>query len=533
MKTVLRYIFEASGKPSDIKKFVEKNKVKRVKFNVGDVYDKYDGYYDDISYYDAKGQGYIKDKAGNTYDVEVYKWQDDAGRIVGGSTHYAVVIKKANGKDDFEVEGRVAIMSKAINDKCINDIKAGYYLEDYMAKYIRDNHDKSFQEIAAKGDKNAKSWEGHKEDKKADKYREFMTRYFLIPEKVNWEITNNGLEITGWEPARQKPTDKVYSDEMIEKIKNDPELRKQIQQENAEQKNKINTIVLDIFKPIVTNIISKVFKTKDINKLKGLGGNIVYEREWTMLKKGVQGEHVFVVDTKEKKLAKAVTGKWGNSTAKIVDGNVELQIADNIKVNKSLLSPELEKLIRTVATAWKKANKGKQGEYIEKNWRRVQDENSGIVHKLSDKDAKAKTKDEYKDMIEKHDFDKNDNLEFSLSLILLYVQGDFDPDQAPVEKPLENPEPSNEKKERGKNTQMNDKSYQAAKQKMQDWHDGKRKQNVANCSDAKLKMNYKVCKELGLDKEMAELKKEADKRGIVLESISLAEMVKAINESED
>ena len=135
-------------------------------------------------------------------------------------------------------------------------------------------------------------------------------------------------------------------------------------------------------------------------------------------------------------------------------------------------------------------------------------------------------------MVTDHDFESGPNiLAFSLALIQVYVQGDMAPDQEPVEKPLEDPTPS-EPKERGKNTKMNSKAHQEAYQKMQDWHDGKRKQNVGACSDAKLKMNWQVCKELGFDKETAELEAEAKKRGIVLEKLTLNEIVELF-ESED
>ena len=106
----------------------------------------------------------------------------------------------------------------------------------------------------------------------------------------------------------------------------------------------------------------------------------------------------------------------------------------------------------------------------------------------------------------------------------------MEPEAEPVEQPLENPEP---KKERGKNTVMSKGANKAAYDKMKAWHEGTRKQNLANCSDAKLKMNYKVCKELGYEKEMSQIEAEAKKRDIVLESISLKEMITADNEIDE
>ena len=60
--------------------------------------------------------------------------------------------------------------------------------------------------------------------------------------------------------------------------------------------------------------------------------------------------------------------------------------------------------------------------------------------------------------------------------------------------------------------------------KMDAWHAGTRKQNVSSCSDAKLKVNYDICKSKGYDKEAAELKKEADARGLALESLSIEDI---------
>ena len=54
---------------------------------------------------------------------------------------------------------------------------------------------------------------------------------------------------------------------------------------------------------------------------------------------------------------------------------------------------------------------------------------------------------------------------------------------------------------------------------MDAWHNGTRKQNVEACSDAKLKVNYDICKQKGYDKEAELLKKEADARGLTLESL--------------
>ena len=63
------------------------------------------------------------------------------------------------------------------------------------------------------------------------------------------------------------------------------------------------------------------------------------------------------------------------------------------------------------------------------------------------------------------------------------------------------------------------KAYGPAKEKIEKWHAGTRRQNLKNCNDGKLRMNYAICKELGFKTEMDLIKKEAESRGIILESM--------------
>lgn len=93
------FLLEANQKPSDLKKYKTTERVEKVRFKSGDIYDLHDdGYVDDFTYYDGSGNGYIKDKEGHIYDVEAEESKGDAGMIAGGSTNYYVCIKKANGK---------------------------------------------------------------------------------------------------------------------------------------------------------------------------------------------------------------------------------------------------------------------------------------------------------------------------------------------------------------------------------------------------------------------------------------------------
>ena len=97
MKSVSQMIFEASGKPSDLKKYKKTERKETVHFISGDIYDFSDpGYDDEFSYYDGSGNGYIKDKQGHVYDVIAHDSTSDAGRIAGGCQNFSVTIKKAN-----------------------------------------------------------------------------------------------------------------------------------------------------------------------------------------------------------------------------------------------------------------------------------------------------------------------------------------------------------------------------------------------------------------------------------------------------
>ena len=191
MKSILQNIFEASSKPSDLRKYKRTERKETVHFRSSDMYDTKDpGYNDEFLYFDGSGNGYIKDKQGHVYDVVTFERNGDAGAIAGGSHDYFVTIKKANGKDDFHVRGWVAIMSKGRNTNCIGDIKAGYYLEDYIAKYWNkyDDKDGKFKELAEKGDNNAKAYDDQKAENAQQKKNEFDSRYVVVLNNLYWEI---------------------------------------------------------------------------------------------------------------------------------------------------------------------------------------------------------------------------------------------------------------------------------------------------------------------------------------------------------
>ena len=540
---LIEFISEAAGKPSDLKKYNTKSRKETVHFKSGDIYDFSDsGYEDEFIYYDGSGNGYIKDKQGHVYDVVTFERNSDAGAIAGGSYDYFVTIKKANGKDDFHVHGWLAIMSKGSNTNCISDIKAGYYLEDYIAKYWNkyDDKDGKFKELAEKGDKNAKAYEKQKAEKAQQKKDEFDSRYVVVPSNLSWDILDGKFTIRSWnltnasikelENKRAEWLRQNNLKSFEEEAKSNPEYQK-LNAAVYNGYNELKSLIMSVLEPVLLNKLQEVFKTKDLNSLSGLTGSFVYDKQY-MLGKKEYGYRALAIDTKKKQFAVIHTGD-----RKILDGNIDIQLNDIISIYKSEASEKMIDLFKKVSDAWHKANARKQGEYVKSHWEKIYYASAGgYIGKYSKTkgQAKAEAKEEFEQLVKDMDFNYNGKNKFtySLSLVQTYVEGDMEPDAQPIKNPLENPE-QKEKKERGKDTKMSKGANNAAYEKMKAWHEGTRKQNLSNCSDAKLKMNYKVCKELGYEKEMEQIEDEANKRNLQLESLSLKDYITFAYESKN
>lgn len=541
MKSILHNIFEASSKPSDLRKYKRTERKETVHFRSSDMYDTKDpGYDDEFLYFDGSGNGYIKDKQGHVYDVVTFERNGDAGAIAGGSHDYFVTIKKANGKDDFHVRGWVAIMSKGRNTNCISDIKAGYYLEDYIAKYWNeyDDADGKFKELAEKGDKNAKAYDDQKAERAQQKKYEFDSRYVVVPDNLSWDILDGEFTIRHWnltnasiKELENKRTEWLRQNKLKsfeEEAKSNPEYQK-LNAAVSNGYNELKSLIMSVLEPVLLNKLQEVFKTKDLNSLSGLTGSFVYDKQY-MAGKKAHGYRALAIDTKKKQFAVIHTGD-----RKILDGNIDIQLNDIISIYKSAASEKMMNLFKKVSDAWHKANARKQGEYVKNNWERIYHASAGGYiygnHSKTKGQAKEEAKRDFEQLVKDMDFNYSEKNKFtySLSLVQTYVEGDMEPDAEPIKNPLENTEPK-EKKERGKDTKMSKGANAAAYDKMKAWHEGTRKQNLSNCSDAKLKMNYKVCKELGYEKEMREIETEAKKRDIVLESISLNDYIIADSE---
>ena len=340
MKNLLQNIFEASGKPSDLKKYKKTERKETVHFRGSDIYDINDpGYDDEFSYFDGSGNGYIKDKQGHVYDVIATDREGDSGAIAGGSHDYFVTIKKANGKDDFHVHGWIAIMSKGSNTGCIGDIKAGYYLEDYIAKYWNkyDDKDGKFKELAEKGDKNAKAYDDQKAEKAQKKKDEFDARYVAVPNNLSWEIIDGKFTISYWnltnssiKELENKRTQWLKQNNLKswdENAKSNPEYQK-LNDAVSNGYNEFRSLIMSVLEPVLFNKLQEVFKTKDLKSLSGLAGSFVYDKQY-MLGKKEYGYRVLSIDTKKKQFAVIHTGD-----RKVLDDNIDIQLNDVISLSQ-------------------------------------------------------------------------------------------------------------------------------------------------------------------------------------------------------
>lgn len=514
MKQLLSFIYEAKKKPSALTKYKGGSETKQIDVLDGDVYDlKHGGTHKEyFQYYSGEGNGYIMDKSGKIYDVITSEHSGDSGRIAGGSYSWYVTIKNVDGKGDIVLSGWSGIMTKTYGATIISDIKAGMYLEDYVLKNWQDiNNREKWEYLKEKGDANAKSSQKQKEENKENKKQKFAERYLPLPDVLQFSVTNDNLNVYISNIAsKHKDVKAAYnkysnSENQEDKAKNKEEL------ENVQKI--IENQLSDILKPILVNIVNNVFKTKSISSLNGISGSFIYKYAY---ENKTYNHIILLLDTKDKKIVKGVL-----ETAKIYeDSKIEYMLNDLVTIDKTQMSSAMEKLFKTVAKHYKE-HIGNQGDYVEKRWADIHKASySYWGYNKTQTQSKKEAIEEYKKLVLNHSWEKGpDKLNFPLSLIQLYVEGDMTPEDEPIEKPLENPEQS-ETKERGKNTVMSKNAVKAAEEKMLAWHEGRRKQNLSNCSDAKLKMNYKICKSHNYEKEIELLQQEANKRGITLESLT-------------
>lgn len=527
-------LFEANKKsPSGIGKIKNTSREEDVEFIAGDVYDLSGNnrYTDKFTYYSGKGDGYIMDKDGNYYDVVTSSWSSDAGRIAGGSMNYQVTIKKANGTDDAIFSGWSAVFSSPHYSTIIEDIKAGYYLEDYIAKNWGALSDsKKFEELKKKGDPNAKSHHTEKEENKARKEEEFAERYIILPKFIGFTIKDGKLEFENLKPKKEtegKPEktkwdlrEKDFDSEEAYKAAEET-LQKQWDEYNANLKE-INDKLTDVVNKIATKLTEEYFKAP-ISKLTGLHFTIDPKlnntRSW-------EETSAIAIDTKKNKVVtlnrKSKKGIGQYTPWKDINENPEFVLGPSATVIKNKASDYLVDLFKRASDAWQKINGRTKTKYIEDNWEEIWQSGRGYYSWNPDKytksEARKMAEEKFYKWLNEFNWDSSQGtITFSTDFIKDYIKGEL-------------PQSEDEKEETSKQTTKEEiktdvsKARKVQEPKMDAWHNGTRKQNVKNCSDAKLKLNYEICKDKGYDEEAKILKDEAESRGLTLENLNLEDM---------
>ena len=536
-----KLLFEANKKsPSGIGKIKNTSREEDVEFIAGDIYDLSGNnrYTDKFTYYSGKGDGYIMDKDGNYYDVVTSSWSSDAGRIAGGSMNYQVIIKKANGTNDAIFSGYSAIFSTPHYDWIISDIKAGYYLEDYIAKnWGALNNQDDFKELKEKGDPKAKSHSEEKKDDEAKKLAEFNERYIILPKFISFYIDNDKLKFEGFRPKGEtegKPEKGKYS--LYERdfpsreayLAAEEALKKQWK-EYEDKLEEVNDKLVGVVKNIATQLTEEYFKAP-LSKLNGLHFGITPKgnnQDTVSIAIDTKKNKVVTLNRKKKYDRNSLSAKYG--PWKDINENPTFVLASFAKVWKNKVSDYLADIFKRASEAWKKVNSRTKTKYIEDNWEEIWQSGRGhywAKDKYTKKEAKEIAERNFYKWIE--DFDWNSyskqNIEFSTDFIKDFIKGDL-PVENTKEETKEEPKEEQTTKETSKETKVDiSKARKVQEPKMDAWHNGTRKQNVSSCSDAKLKLNYEICKDKGYDAEAAILKKEADARGLKLESLNLEEM---------
>lgn len=527
-------IMEANKKsPSGLGKIKDKSVERDVEFITGDIYDLSDGnrYTDKFKYYNGEGNGYITDKAGHVYDVFTSTQQGDAGRIAGGSTYRYVTIKNVAGTD-IHFSGYSAIFSSSHGMDIISDIKAGMYLEDYLAKHWNDMssstaNNEDIIKLKDKGDANAKTYTTQQEESKEERTVKFWERYIIL-EKLHVSVKNGAVEL-GFEKAFGYDTP-IYTHFTKNMKKTQPSYEKpsgditdeewkQTKEDWENEYEEYRAMIVSSLTPVITKMFSKKFN-RDLTGMNGVNFDIT-----------AKGSSKYILarlgfDTKKKQFVELDWEKPKlKSEKEYANEHVELVMGPTITLVKDDASDEMIEIFTQAAKTYNKLNKGKKTEWVAKNWHNIWtqgNEGSWLYgkRKMTTGEAKKIAGDEYQKDLAEHTWNTSGKtITFMTEFISQFMTA---PEKIEDELDVELNVDTNNMTERirGKFTKLGKNARSKQEEKMDAWHNGERKQNVANCSDAKLKMNYEICVQKGYDKEAAQLKAEAAKRGIVLESLA-------------
>lgn len=475
-------------KPSNVNLKANARKVVN-QYITGDIYDFHSPMESkEDTYVDHEGNGYIMDKTGREYPVSVYISQEDAGRIVGGSTIYHVTIYFPGivGKDGEEahygVEGYTAIFSEGSNTKCVADIQAGYYLEDYLAKYGYSNRlgnlpQELYDELVSRADANAVSYDAQKKAKADEKQAAFDKQYRdLNGNEVSCEIKDGNViaDAFRWYNKETKGFDEYEAPKNI--------------LDKAIALFEINGYTFKDFEGATFTARPKVDYGIDLRYDTKTGEIAAFEKHGSRTSKvdfdrvGVKIENIKIDKTSPfgKLIMKTVSDKAGTKSAFITTSNISKQINKIWGRGTSSwgTGTGYDDTVFSLSTPEREMR------HIRANVRRH------AIEELEAEFAKMKNPDSFTYAALKEVIELLPKKELANSA---------------AEKPAET-------------TTTEFKANPVAVQKMTAWHNGERKQNVGACSDAKLKMYYNTCKSLGFETEMNVLKAEAESRGLLLES---------------
>lgn len=535
MKRLVNFLNEAkTPAPSALKKFdTGSRKVNNVYID-GDIYDftSDNRYTKTDSYYEGNGDGYIMSKDGRVFDVKCSEGTSDAGRIVGGSFDISVVIFKVGpNQENIRLSGYSAVFSNPSSPtygSLISDIRDGIYLEDYLA-YHKDDIDYSVRkttwvkELIDAGDgTGSRTTKMKKRDAKIAKEETFNQRYCVINKHISFSCTgghslefydNGGYDkiVAEIRPSSTKNKGKggMFGSGKAEQAVQVPE--------------DINNAIIEGFRPMAEAIVSNMFGSADAKGLKF---------EFSISFEGQQNYDglVFGWDIKNKKFAVLDMEK-----RKVLDRKYELRLScvyhrkyrgDTVEFSKFAL-----KFLEDASKIMVKSL-GSESAYVAANYKSVMWGNSYYGSKMKAGEAKEECKKQFAKM-------KGDKT-FSIDRYQFYITPEIAAQvlgsksyktffKAAKSVAVETPSPDmtpeitdGPDKPRASVKSASEtygKAYGPAKEKMEKWHAGTRRQNLKNCNDGKLRMNYAICKELGFKTEMDLIKKEAESRGIILESM--------------
>lgn len=537
MKKLVNFLNEAkSPAPSALKKFKQGKDNVECEFIAGDIYDlsPENRYKDTVSYYKGDGDGYIMSKDGRVFDVKCSEGTSDAGRIVGGTFKISVVIFRVGpNAENIYLTGYSAVFSSPSSStygSLISDIKDGIYLEDYLA-YHEDDIEYSLtrttwvKELIDAGDGTGSRTEKMKKrDAKIAKEETFNQRYCVINKNISFSCTG-GHSLEFYDNGGY---DKIVAEIRPSSTKNKGK-GGMFGSGKAEQAVKVpedvNNAIIEGFRPMAEAIVSNMFGSADAKGLKF---------EFSISFEGQQKYDgpVFGWDIKNKKFAVLDMEK-----RKVLDRKYELRLScvyhrkyrgDTVEYSKFAL-----KFLEDASKIMVKSL-GSESAYVAANYKSVMWGKSYYGSKMKAGEAKEECKRQFAKMKGDKTF-STDRYQFYITPeIAAQVLGSksyktffktaeseapSETDVAQIETPEITNGPDKPKPSTKSASETYGKAYGPAKEKMEKWHAGTRRQNLKNCNDGKLRMNYAICKELGFKTEMDLIKKEAESRGIILESM--------------